>query len=108
MKYQPTIVAAFFQSRGLPAPVFEHAFHPVRKWRMDVAWPASKVAIECDGGIWITGGHCRGAQIKKDWSKRNTATSMGWKVFYCEPRDLCTMELADFIKKALDKPSLLG
>ena len=101
MKYQPSIVAAFFQSHGLPAPVFEHAFHPTRKWRMDVAWPTHKIAVECDGGIWITGGHCRGAQIKKDWEKRNTAVSMGWRVFLCEPRDLCNDVMAGYIKEII-------
>jgi len=101
MKYNPAIVKAFYATHGMTGIVFEYRFHPVRLWRFDVAWPASKVAIECDGGIWIRGGHCRGAQIKKDWTKRNIAVGMGWKVLLCEPRDLCTGEMVNQVKECM-------
>jgi very-short-patch-repair endonuclease len=102
MKYKPLIVAAYYKSMGLLDPVFEYAFHPTRKWRFDMCWPAAKVAVEVDGGIWISGGHTRGAQIKNDWEKRNAATSLGWRILYCEPRDLCTQELALLIIKTME------
>jgi len=34
---------------GLPAPEREYGFHPVRKWRFDMAYPSRSIAIECDG-----------------------------------------------------------
>jgi hypothetical protein len=40
---------------------FEHRFHPVRRWRFDAAFPARKVAVELDGGIFAAGRHTRGA-----------------------------------------------
>ena len=46
---------------GLPAPVAQHKFHPVRRWRFDLAWPANMLAIEVDGGIWSNGRHTRGS-----------------------------------------------
>jgi hypothetical protein len=101
VKYNPTIVAAFLASFGIPAPEFEYRFHPERKWRFDLAWPDAKVALEIDGGIWIRGGHNRGAQMKKDWEKSNTAATMGWRVLRCEPKDICAKEMADIVRAAI-------
>ena len=101
MKYNPEIVRAFFREQGLPDPTFEHLFHPTRKWRFDLCWIPQKVALEVDGGIWIQGGHNRGAQIKKTWEKENAAQLLGWKILKCEPRDLCTQEIAALIGVAL-------
>lgn len=101
MKYKPEIVLAYWHAQGIPAPAAEHRFHPERKWRFDWAWPAYWTYLEVDGGIWIAGGHCRGAQVKKDWEKRNAATALGWRGLWCEPRDLCTADMAAAIKAAL-------
>ncbi len=103
MKYNPAIVIAFFRECGLPAPQFEFRFHPVRLWRFDLAFPRAlnPVAIEVQGGIWIRGGHNRGAQMKKDWEKYNTSAAMGWRLLYVEPRDLCTVATANLIKECL-------
>jgi len=101
MKYKPQIVSAWFAEIGIPAPEFEFRFDPVRKWRFDIAWPANKIYIEVDGGIWVTGGHNRGAQIKKDWEKRNKATTMGWRGLWCEPKDLCIMDFSALIMESL-------
>lgn len=103
MKYNTSIVIAFFRSVGIPRPTLEHTFHPTRKWRFDFAWPngINPVALEVDGGIWIAGGHNRGAQMKKDWEKRNAAAALGWRMIYCEPKDLCTDTTANVIKECL-------
>jgi hypothetical protein len=60
-----------------------------------------KVYLEVDGGIWIKGGHNRGAQMKKDWEKRNAATILGWRGLWVEPKDLCTTSTANMICEAL-------
>ena len=99
--YNPKLVAAFFKSHGLPEPVFEHRFHPDRKWRFDVAWPEHRVAIEVQGGIWIRGGHSRGAGQRRDWEKFNEAAVLGWAVLQCEPKDLMKKETADLVTRAL-------
>lgn len=59
----------------------EFKFHPERKWRFDFVHHQSRVAVEVDGGVFMNGGHCRGAQITKDYEKRNAATAAGWHVF---------------------------
>lgn len=113
MKYNPAIALAYYREMGLPKPELEYKFHPDRRWRFDFAWPDvgtnisiplksfSLLALEVDGGIWIRGGHNRGAQMKKDWEKRNEAAALGWRIIYVEPRDLCTEETVNLIKRCL-------
>lgn len=125
MKYKTQIVLAYFAECGLPAPEAEYKFHPTRKWRFDFAWsgytsPHSmgysnswntnpidgtselvQVCLEVDGGIWIRGGHNRGAQMLKTWEKENEAVCMGWRILRCQPDDLCTQDTVRLIKRAL-------
>jgi very-short-patch-repair endonuclease len=73
----------------LPEPQREFRFHPVRKWPFDFAWPAYKVAVEMDGGIFIGGkAHASGPGIHADHAKRNTAAEMGWRVLVYSARDV--------------------
>ena len=60
--------------------VKEYRFHPVRKWRFDVAFPAVKVAWEIEGGVWTYGRHNNATGFLKDCEKYNTAVSMGWRI----------------------------
>ena len=64
-------------------PILEHRFHPVRLWRFDLAWPDSRVAVECEGGVYTRGRHTRGKGFEADCEKYNAATARGWKVFRC-------------------------
>jgi very-short-patch-repair endonuclease len=90
------------KSWGVPTPECEHRFHPVRKWRIDFAWPQHKVGLEVDGGIFSGGRHTRGAGWLKDTEKINTAVTMGWRMLRCTPQQLCTSEMLDTIKQALE------
>ncbi|AMP15507.1 endonuclease domain-containing protein [Collimonas pratensis] len=69
-----------FQVRALKLPTTtrEHKFHPVRKWRIDFAWPGRKLAVEIEGGIWTQGRHTRGAGVRADMEKYNALASLGW------------------------------
>jgi len=64
----------------LPEPVREYRFDAIRRWKFDFAWPAQKVAVECEGGIWTSGRHTRGAGFESDCEKYNAATLQGWRV----------------------------
>jgi hypothetical protein len=99
--YNQKVVIAFFAEHGIPVPDFEFTFHNERQWRFDLAWPMDNLALECDGGIWIQGGHNRGAQIKKTWEKENEANILGWHILKFEPNELCTDATAKMIKRAL-------
>ena len=101
MKYNKQIVSQTFKTCGLPKPVFEYRFHPVRKWRIDVAFPDSKVALEVQGGIFIQGRHSRGAAMLKEWEKLNALAGMGWRVLYCQPKDLLMSETIESLREAL-------
>lgn len=77
----------------LPAPVQEHKFHDVRKWRFDFAWLDEKLAVEIDGGSFSGGGHNRPIQQAKDYEKQNMAISMGWRVVRFNTHSLKDVDL---------------
>ncbi len=65
---------------GLPKPVREYRFHPVRGWLFDLAWVDIKLAAEVEGMVWAQGRHTRGSGFIDDCEKYNTAALMGWVV----------------------------
>lgn len=64
----------------LPEPIREYRFAPPRRWRADFAWPAHKLLVECEGGVWTGGRHTTGAGYTKDAEKYNAATLLGYRV----------------------------
>jgi very-short-patch-repair endonuclease len=64
----------------LPVPVREHKFHPTRRWRFDLAFLESKLAVEVEGGIWTYGRHNRAISFIKDMEKYNEACLLGWNL----------------------------
>lgn len=65
----------------LPPPEREHRFHQSRGWRFDRAWPAIKLAVECDGGTSFgRSRHSRGEGFEGDCEKLNAAALAGWLV----------------------------
>lgn len=99
--YNTKLVLAAWRSIGLPAAVAEHQFEPGRRWRFDFAWPALRIAVEVQGGIWNGGRHTRGAALKQEWEKLNTAAARGWRILYCEPRAVTTAVFTDLLEEAL-------
>lgn len=86
------------ENAGYPRPELEYAFHPVRKWRFDLAWIAPKIAVERHGGKFVSTScecgkrftrfvskhHDRNG-LEMDAEKSNAATSMGWSVIVATP-----------------------
>jgi len=95
-QFDPT--PGIFVAAGLPCPVCEYRFNPVRKFRFDYAWVEQKVALESDGGAWTQGRHTRGAGFISDQNKRNMAVIMGWKVLHCTPATLHSGETIAMLK----------
>ena len=76
---------------GIPEPEREWKFHSTRKWRLDYfwedrwAWPDEgidkvwihPVAVEIEGGIYISGRHTRGSGFEKDCEKYNEVALQG-------------------------------
>lgn len=75
-------LATLIRWEHLPEPMREHRFTPSRRWRFDFAWPPSAtgpgVAVEVEGGSWISGAHTRGAHFEEDCEKYNRAALDGW------------------------------
>jgi very-short-patch-repair endonuclease len=91
---------------GLPMPEREWRFHPTRKWRFDFAWPGDKLAVEVEGGIWLSakgkkGRHNTGAGIEADMEKYNAAALLGWRVLRVSPGHIRSGEALQWIGKAL-------
>ena len=82
-------------------PLTEHRFHVTRRWRFDYAWPEHQLALEVEGGVWVGGRHTSGAGFIKDMEKYNEAACMGWRIIRCQPRQLCTMQTIETLRRAL-------
>jgi very-short-patch-repair endonuclease len=61
--------------------VRELRFHPIRRWRLDLAWPDIKLAVECEGlsrrGV---GYHQSPAGVAGDCEKHSALAAMGWRL----------------------------
>ena len=86
---------------GLPEPETEYRFHPERKWRFDLCFPAHKLAVEVDGGVFIAGRHTRGVTYEKDCEKLCAAVVLGWRVLRVTPRHIKTGQAVEWIRLAL-------
>jgi len=115
--YNPKIVIAYFRACGVPLPLVEYPFNkPESRHRFDFAWPFSSptpLALEINGAIHgigkpcpvchrrQTGGHTSGTGARRDMDKMNFAAAKGYRVIYCEPRELMTQKTVDLIKRCL-------
>jgi len=72
-----------------------------RRWRFDYAIPDKKIAIEIEGGVWISGRHNRASGFLKDMEKYNTATILGWRVLRFTPEEFANGEAFKYIKELL-------
>lgn len=86
------------RAAGIGAPLTEYRFHPERRWRFDYAWPGMKLALEVEGGMWVMGRHNRGSGQVKDLEKYSEAAILGWRIVYCQPKELLTVGLARIMR----------
>jgi len=68
--------------------ISEHKGIGGRKYRFDCANPALKIAIEIEGGLWLTGRHNRPLGMIQDMEKYNLAVVNGWKVLRYAPETI--------------------
>jgi very-short-patch-repair endonuclease len=62
--------------------VREYQFHPTRKWRLDIAFPGIRLAVEVDGR-GTDGSHGRHHSVvgaRRDFEKHNAAVVLGWRI----------------------------
>jgi very-short-patch-repair endonuclease len=68
------------EEHGLPRPVWEFEFHPSRKFRADFAWPAYRVILELDGGLFGKKTHGAIAKLLSDRERDIETQLVGWIV----------------------------
>jgi len=69
-------MARLFARHGLPAPLAEVVWGPNRRYRLDFAYPALKLAIEVDG--WSA--HLAPEKLRSDNRRSNALVRAGWTV----------------------------
>jgi very-short-patch-repair endonuclease len=94
---------ALWESSIFADPTPEFRFHPKRRWRFDFAWPAEKIAVECEGGTWSGGRHTRGKGYEGDCEKYNEAVILGWRVLRFTKIDRDAIEKVETLFRQLEK-----
>ena len=89
------------RAQRIAMPVSEFKFDRVRNWRLDLAWPVHRVAIELHGGIHSGGRHTRGGGFTRDREKMNEAQLLGWTVLEVTPHHLKSGKAIEWLARAL-------
>ena len=100
--------AVHLRGHELPCPQREHRFHATRRWRFDFAWPARKIAVEIDGGMWSgkNGGyHNSPAGFAADCEKLNAALEDGWRVYRYTPAQVRSGRAVEQMARVLAAPA---
>lgn len=113
MKWRPRSVSAdkaaefafLCDASKLPAHVREHEGISGRKFRFDLAWPESMVAVEIHGGAYTSGRHVTGSGFQKDREKVSLAQVDGWIVLEFTAQDVRDRPAycIDLVRKAINR-----
>lgn len=81
----------------------EHHFHPNRQWRIDLAHPVSKLAIECEG--FAAGGkagrHQLSMHMHANCEKHAALAVMGWRLIRVTGQQIRSGEALRWIEAAI-------
>lgn len=77
---------------NMAVPVPEYPLVADRKFRLDLAWPEIRVAVEIDGMA-----HRTRERFLGDREKRNIAAHLGWRMFSVSPAEVRSGEAAKAI-----------
>ena len=108
---------------GLPEPETEYPFcrdivgagpgirkrlqeRGLKNWRFDIAWPDRQIAVECEGGAFVNGGHVRGAYYRDNMIKYANAMVNGWVVYRCDMWMIKKGIAISHIEKIINDPML--
>jgi len=96
------------QAVRLPRPETQYRFAPPRRWTFDFCWPAIRLALEVEGGIWIHGGgrHNRASGFERDVEKYNEAALHGYAVLRVTTRQVQNGAALALVERALRRVQL--
>lgn len=100
----PAMLILEIRSRKLPIPVREYQGIPGRKFRYDLAWPAKKLALEVQGGVFSGGRHTRGIGYTADCEKLNLTVLNGWRMLWVTPAHIRDGKAIRWVEQALKMP----
>lgn len=98
--------AAWAKRLNLPAFERNFRFHPDRKLEIDFAWPALKLGLEIQGGVWNAGKHGRPLGIMADMAKHNILLDLGWTVYQFTPQECRIGSAALHIERIINERSI--
>lgn len=103
--YNRQVVTAYFTQMGLPTPVYEHQHIEGRKYALDISFPAHRLGIEIEGGVWTDrSGHRTALGVIRDMRKHNLGLMAGWRVLRLLPKELMTLTTVNCLKTLLNYP----
>lgn len=79
--------------------VKEHQWHLERKYRADFI--VGNIIVEVDGGLFINGGHTRGAARERDYERDAEAMMLGFRVLRVSPRHVKQGKAIQWIQELL-------
>lgn len=104
-------LAAQIKLAGLPEPVREYRFAPLRRWRLDYFWPVhssssramwiSGTGVEVQGGLHVKGRHVQGASLEKEYEKLNAAAEAGIAVYFATAKTIKSGEFLNLLERVL-------
>ncbi len=97
------LLAVQLRQVGISGWVREHRFHPKRLWRLDVAFPVERLAIEVEG--FAAGGqagrHQRVVGFTADCEKYAELAIMGWRLIRVTTRQVTQGVALRWVERAL-------
>lgn len=81
---------------GILAFVGQYEFHPERNWRIDLAWPAQKLAVEVDGAV-----HRIKGRFDSDLEKHQALFLDHWRLLRVSNKQVRDGEAVKLVARAL-------
>ena len=102
MSQAEAMLALQIQAVKLPKPERQYKFHPKRAFRADFCWPANRLIVEVQGGVWNNGAHVRGAGYERDCERMIEAQLLGHRILYVTPAHIQKGSALEWIERALE------
>ncbi len=90
------MLRAQIELAGLPMPLREFTFHDTRNWRIDLAWPDRKLALEVDGEV-----HRIKGRFVADLEKHQALFLAGWRLLRVSTHQVKSGEALRVVEEAV-------